>query len=131
MDEKTFEKAIFILQETKDGNDLDNLHLKIVELAVNDDLSEAGQSEFERLFLSVKNGYVKPSFHDIEHLTIDQIGYVYWKGQIIEHYNLNWAYSSKAKEQAQELALRCAELERTGLPINVRTVIWEWPEAKL
>lgn len=44
------EKAIAILQETYDGDDLTDFELKIVELAVNNHLNEKGFQKFEEIF---------------------------------------------------------------------------------
>lgn len=66
--------AIEILQKTHDGNDLDPRDLKIVELAVNNFLSEQGEVAFYDLHRRVINGYTKPSFHGVEHLTRDHEG---------------------------------------------------------
>ena len=44
------EKAIEILQRTHDGDDLAPQHLKLVELAVNDMVTEVGQAAFEQLY---------------------------------------------------------------------------------
>ena len=57
----TCEKAIEILQRTRDGDDLAPEHLSLIELAVNDMVSEAGQIAFERLYGDVAGGsYVQP-----------------------------------------------------------------------
>src|SRR6266849_4844698 len=75
------EKAIEILQRTHDGDDLAPEHLKLIELAVNDVLTEIGQVAFEQLYTQVTGGtYVEPWYHDIEYLRKDHHGYVYWKG---------------------------------------------------
>ncbi len=44
------EKAIEILQRTHDGDDLAPQHLKLVELAVNDMVTDVGQAAFEQLY---------------------------------------------------------------------------------
>ena len=63
-------------------------------------------------------------------MTIDHVGYVYWKGEIVEHYEQPWAYSKDAKENAQELKRRCEILESKGIPLNITTVIWNWVEGE-
>ncbi len=113
------DKACEILRLTNDGNDLANEHLSLLEAAVNGFLTEKGQAAFDELHDTVLQGkYKKPDFYGIPDLTIDQIGYVYWKNQRIEHYTLSWAYSKEAKRQAEELARRCKILEARGEPIN-------------
>jgi hypothetical protein len=49
-------KAIEILQRTHDGDDLAPQHLKLIELAVNDVLTESGQVAFEQLHTQVTGG---------------------------------------------------------------------------
>lgn len=47
---ENIEKAIRILGNSHDGNDLTRLELKVIELAVNDRLSETGQQVLESLY---------------------------------------------------------------------------------
>ena len=71
------EKAIEILQRTHDGDDLAPQHLRLVELAVNDMVTEVGQAAFEQLYTQIAgNTYVQPWYHDIENLRKDHRGYV-------------------------------------------------------
>jgi len=124
----TCEMGIEILQKTKDGNDLDPIHLKLVEMAVNGFLNENGMDAFRCLHEEVMKGYRKPWFHGIEHLSLDHDGYVYWKGRKVEHYDFPFAYSGEGKESASELAERCKRLEGLGVEVNVTNVIWKWEE---
>jgi len=133
MDERTLEqvhgtceKACTILKATNDGDDLDPDQLKLLENAVNGFLNEKGSTAFEKLYEDVKAGYKKPWLHGIEHLTIDTVGYVYWKGIQVEHYNLGWHRSAEAKKQAEEVARRCHLLEVRGQKVNYANVIWKW-----
>src|SRR5258708_3667843 len=58
------EKAIEILQRTHDGDDLAPQHLRLVELAVNDMVTEVGQAAFEQLYNHIAgNTYVQPWYH--------------------------------------------------------------------
>jgi hypothetical protein len=87
MKENTCDKAIEILQATSDGDKLAPLDLKLVESAVNGFLSEEGIKVFNQLHEAVVAGkYKHPWFHSIENMTLDHVGYVYWKGAIVEHY---------------------------------------------
>jgi len=63
-------------------------------------------------------------------MTIDHVGYIYWKGVIVEHFEQPWAYSKEAKENAQELKRRCDILESKGITLNITTVIWNWVEGE-
>ena len=129
MKEDTCDKTIEILQATSDGDRLAPLDLKLVESAVNGFLSEEGIKVFNQLHETIVAGkYRYPWFHGIENMTIDHVGYVYWKGAIVEHYEQPWAYSKDAKESAQELKNRCEILESKGIPLNVTTVIWRWED---
>ncbi|MAU12867.1 MAG: hypothetical protein CL607_23810 [Anaerolineaceae bacterium] len=122
------DQCIEILQKTNDGDDLDPNHLKLVEMAVNGHLNERGEKALEELLEQVRSGYQKPWFHDIEHLTIDQEGFVYWRGKEVEHFNLPWGYSEEGKQSAEELAARCRHLECLGADANVKNAVWSWKE---
>jgi ABC-type glycerol-3-phosphate transport system substrate-binding protein len=123
---ETCEKAITILQKTNDGDDLDPMDLKLVELAVNDFLNDEGKQAFQKLFDDVNKGYVAPWFHGIENMRRDQVGYVYWKGKQVEHYDSPWAYTADGKKSAEELAARCRHLESIGVTVNPTTTVWQW-----
>jgi len=128
---ETCDKACEILKRTNDGDDLDPKHLKLVEMAVNGFLNEAGITAFNDLYTTVTApGYVKPFFHNIQHLTIDHAGYVYWKGKEVEHYESPWAYSEEARIAALDLERRCKILDSRGVVPTIRTVIWEWNDSK-
>lgn len=122
--------ACVILQKTNDGDDLDPRDLKLVEMAVNGFLNEAGDQAFEALHQKVLKGYTPPWFHGIEHMIRNQVGYVYWKGHCVEHYDSPWAYSDDGKKSAEEVDRRCRILETKGTELTVNTVIWRWPEDK-
>lgn len=131
MKEVTCDKAIAILQATSDGDKLASIDLSLVEGAVNGFLTTEGIKAFNKLHETVVAGkYKHPWFHGIENMTIDDVGFIYWKGAIVEHYEQPWAYSKKAKESAQELKRRCEVLESKGIPLNVTTVIWRWKEGE-
>lgn len=122
------DKAIEILQKTTDGDDLTPQHLSLVEAAVNGWLTEEGQKAFEELYSNVLLGYQRPWLHGIENLSIDERGYVYYKGHEVEHYNLSYAYSERSLESAKELVRRCEKLEGLGVPITSGNVVWRWEQ---
>lgn len=95
---------------------------------VNGHLNELGEQEFEKLYQSALVGYQKPWFHGVEHLTVDHVGYVYWKGRAVEHYDFPWGWSEEAKAQAEEVARRCRILEARGEVPTTGNVIWTWQE---
>lgn len=121
------EKAITILQATRDGDDLAPTDLKLVELAVNRQLAENRREQFESLYeVCAKGEYSQPWFHGIKHLTIDLHGHVFWKGVAVEWYHPEFAYSKEASEDAHELARRCRHLQKLGEVPNESKVIWHW-----
>jgi hypothetical protein len=128
-DASTCDKAITILQATSDGDKLAPLDLALVESAVNGFLTEKGIKAFDKLHKTVVAGkYMQPWFHDIENMTIDHVGYIHWKGIVVEHYERPWAYSEEAKASAMELERRCKILENKGIPLSVTTTIWRWEQ---
>lgn len=132
MTQKYLEQAILIIRATDDGRGLAPEDMKLVEYACNSGvhgLTEDGEKAFGDLYQRVTTGqYRAPWFHGVEHMTIDQLGHVSWKGRLIEHFNLNWAWSEGAKRSAQELERRCKLLESKGIEISPSTVIWSWPD---
>jgi len=121
------EKAIEILQRTHDGDDLAPQHLRLVELAVNDMVTEVGQAAFDQLYTQITGGtYVQPWYHDIENLRKDHRGYVYWKEIQVDHYSFD-KYED-AHEAALELADRCRTLEMLGLPVSTAHQAWWYDE---
>lgn len=116
------EKAIEILQRTNDGDDLSPKHLWLVEVAVNGGLSELGKEAFDDLHKTVMAGTYKPPwFHDIEGLTINHNGYVFWRGKEVEHYSFNDPEASK--KAATRLARKCLAMEAAGIPITIGSVL--------
>jgi hypothetical protein len=121
------EKAIEILQRTHDGDDLAPQHLKLVELAVNDMVTEVGQAAFEQLYTQINGStYMQPWYHDIENLRKDHCGYVYWKGIQVDHYSFDRC--EDAHEAALELADRCRTLEMLGIPVSTAHQAWWYDE---
>lgn len=121
------ERALEIIRATNDGDTLAPQDLKLVEHAINGFLNRQGEQLFEKLHEEVTAGtYRWPWYKDIEHLTLDHVGYVRWKGSTVEHFDLPYAYSSEATRYAQEIALRCVFLETHGVaPTRHAIVYWE------
>jgi hypothetical protein len=123
------ELAIEIISATHDGDDLSPQDLYLVECAVNGLLKPSGLELFADLHKRVKDGTYRPQWlQGVEHLTRDHAGYVYWKGQEIEHWDSRIAYDPEYKAAAEDLARRCRILEAEAKPIDKGTVIWNWPE---
>lgn len=128
------DRAIAILRSTRDGEDLDPIDLALLQLVVNagpDQMTEAAEAAFSDLERRVREGYRKPWLAGIEHLTRDHEGYVYWKGQEVEHWSGSLGPGGDAAKQrveAEKLARRCLALEARGEPVNTVTVVWRWRE---
>jgi len=125
---ETCDKACAILKKTNDGDLLDPSDLKLTEYAVNGHLNESGREVFEKLYqrVVVDGTYVKPYLHDIEHMTRDHEGYIYYKGIHVEHYDRDYVYSEAAKHELTELKRRCEFLERKGVEVSCGSVVWGW-----
>ena len=95
------QKAIHILRQTEDGEKLSPRQLYLVECAVNQVLSDTGMEQFEALYQKVVAGDWQEWLFDIEHMTKDHSGYIYWKGSMVEHFT----FSDYEKEKA---ATACA-----------------------
>ncbi|MCH7554336.1 MAG: hypothetical protein IIC82_10110 [Chloroflexi bacterium] len=81
------DKAISILHATHDGDDIAPCELSLLESAVNGWLTDEGKVAFDDLHRRVESGeYRKPWLFEVEHLTLDHEGYVYWKGVQVEHF---------------------------------------------
>jgi hypothetical protein len=115
------ELACDILRATKDGEELAPPDLKLIELAVNGQLNEAGEAAFMELHRNATKpkGYTVPWFLGTEHMTRDQQRYIYWKGVRIEHYDHDvWkqeGWRERMKADAEALASLCLALEAQGI----------------
>lgn len=107
--------AIEILQATNDGDDLDPQHLKLLEIAVNGRLTDKGHAAFADLLAQVRDGYRKPWLHDVEHITRDHAGFIYWKEHRIEHFSPAYALSPDAAIYTRKLADACQALDARGV----------------
>ena len=64
--------------------------------------------------------------HGIEEITFDGVGYIFWKGVEIEHFN-NPLDQSMA-DQTKEMTRRCWILESRGIKPDTMTAVWKWDE---
>ncbi|GAI46270.1 unnamed protein product, partial [marine sediment metagenome] len=116
----TNDKVIEILQRTDDGHRLSPSHLTLLQLALNDNLSDKGLQQLNQIHDRVMAGvYVTPWFCGIEHLIQRHDGYVLFKGKVVEHYSSS--DSVAAKDEAIRLVNRCLNVEARGYPISGRT----------
>jgi hypothetical protein len=119
------ELALDIIRATNDGSALAPQHLKLVESAVNGFLNEHGERAFQQLHTEVLSGtYRWPWFKGIEHLLLDEVGYVCWKGHRVEHFELAYAYSEESTPYAQEIARRCAILDAHEIIPTTHAIVW-------
>lgn len=133
MSSSIIDMAIAVLRETEDGEKLAPVDLALVEYAVNGALNEAGEVAFYDLHdRAIGQVYRKPWFHGIEGLTKDHEGYVYWKGQQVEHFSFNhWGdgdWREREKAAAEETAEACRQLEAYDIPVNTTNAVWRYPE---
>ena len=56
MTNETYKKVLYILENTRDGDELTQKDLKIVESAVNGFLSDSGMEYFDVIYDKVKEG---------------------------------------------------------------------------
>jgi hypothetical protein len=124
------EQTCAILRKTNDGKDLAPRHLYLIQLVINNDASEHGIKLFEQLHEQVMTGtYDKQKVYlfDVEHITKDHEGYIYYKGHHIDHFSYydNWEGEWEATLQAARI---CALLEQKGHPINSITYCWRVEE---
>lgn len=120
------QKAIHILRQTEDGETLSPRQLYLVQQAVNQVLNKAGMEKFEELYQKVLAGDWKEWLFDIEHMTKDHSGYIYWKGVMVEHFS--FSNYKLEKEAADKLARRCQILETKGVPVSVESAVLFWDE---
>lgn len=121
------DKACFILEKTRDGNDLTPQDLKLTENAVNGFLNEKGLEAFEELYKTVEAGeYKRPAYLGVEFMDRDQNGHVYFKGQHVEDYAGFYAYSLAAKADLQVLQNKCLFVEKLLQPLK-RVSECSWP----
>ncbi len=132
MSEKSIiDKALDIIGRTNDGNSLSPTHLKLVELAVNGQLNDKGITVFDALHKQVMDGeYRQPYLNDVEFMTRDHEGYVYFKGQNVEHFSGFYAYTLDAKDYLERLQSKCLFLENKGLEVSFSSIIHMSDELK-
>jgi hypothetical protein len=69
-----------------------------------------------------------PFFHDIPNITIDDDGYVSWRGKRVEHFDPDFAQTDAAKGRARILAAQCRHLEAIGKDVNKFNLILDWKD---
>ncbi|MGC8518793.1 MAG: hypothetical protein ACP5P4_09735 [Steroidobacteraceae bacterium] len=97
-------------------------HRLLVRKALNESVSHDGEDVLEWLHDTVTRGtYRKEFFRNIEHLTRDAKGLIFWKEHLIGRFML--VNDAQDEQTAQNLAARCRELEAKGFPISSRALL--------
>lgn len=126
--EPVHDRVLEILRATNDGNDLAPRDLSLTELAINRNLSEKGAAAFDKLYsdVCVQRTYdaSKVWFLDLENITRDHAGYIYWRGVPIEHFAFN--SGERMRKAAEHLQSACLTMERFGLAVSSAAVYLSW-----
>jgi hypothetical protein len=121
------DQSIEILRDSRDGEDLEPAHLSLVEAAANNLLTERGVQAFQQLHAEVTSGkYTKPWLCGVERVTRNHQGYVYWKGNRIEHFTFSAMDAAHLKAITQRLAEKCRHIEALGLPVCGSAYLNNW-----
>lgn len=114
-----------VLKLSDDGEDLSPRDLKFIENVVNYGCSEEGEIYLYEMEKKLENKtYAKNWAYDVEDLTQDHEGYIYYKGIHVEHYS--HSNYDNARKDALELRDRCKTLEKNNIPVNCANAIWKW-----
>lgn len=118
--------AVSILKATLDGSKLRPSHLYLLQCAVNDDLSSTGKEAFKTLHEKTTESidvYLEWAWKDLYPVSYDEEGYIYWRGEHIEH------YTEPEKQLRKNLTMirsRCEHLEALSVPVSCVTVVFWW-----
>lgn len=128
------DEVVTILRSTNDGNDLADWQLCLCQDAINGGLNERGIEVIDKLLELVSSGEpykfsvklfmkkffgIEPEgelspFDSVPDLTYDQQGYIYWKGECVDHYT--YPESEESYPRLWNLINKCRHLENLGLP---------------
>ncbi len=117
-----YSKIKSILEHTEGGNALLEPHRRLVRKALNETVSNEGEDVLEWLHESVTRGtYRNEFFRNIEHLTRDAKGLLFWKEHLIGRFSL--VDDARDEQMAQRLAALSRGLEAKGFPLNSRALL--------
>ena len=117
-----YNKIKSILERTEDGRALLEPHRLLVHKALLETVSHDGADVIEWLHESITRGtYRREFFRNIEHLTRDAKGLLFWKEHLIGRFLLTSDECDEAT--AQRLAALCRELEAKDFPITSRALL--------
>ena len=118
----SYNKIKSILEHTDGGRALLEPHRRLVQKALNEAITDRQDSAIEWLHESVTQGtYRKEYFKNIEHMTRDAAGLLFWKEHLIGSFSL--AGEEQDRTIALKLAERCRQLEAKGFPLNPRAMV--------
>ncbi|MHB1826575.1 MAG: hypothetical protein ACYCV6_02640 [Steroidobacteraceae bacterium] len=117
-----YSKIKSILEHTEGGRALLEPHRRLVRKALNETVSNDGADVIEWLHESITRGtYRKEFFRNIEHLTRDAKGLLFWKEHLIGRFSL--VDDERDEQMAQRLAAICRQLESKGFPLTSRALL--------
>ena len=117
-----YNKIKSILDHTDGGRSLLEPHRRLVRKALLESVSRDGAEVIDWLAKSIERGaYRTEFFRNIEHLTRDAKGLLFWKEHLIGRFML--VNDEQDEKTAQRVAARCRELEAKGFPISSRALL--------
>ncbi len=117
-----YNKIKIILEHTDGGRALLEPHRRLVRKAMLERVSRDGAEVIDWLAESIERGaYRKEFFRNIEHLTRDAKGLLFWKEHLIGRLSLVDAAHDEC--EARRIAARCRGLEAKGFPITSRALL--------
>lgn len=117
-----YSKIKSILEHTEGGRALLEPHRRLVRKALNETVSSDGADVIEWLHESITRGtYRTEFFRNIEHLTRDAKGLLFWKEHLIGRFSL--MDDERDEQIAQRLSALCRELEAKGFPLTSRAML--------
>ena len=116
-----------IMKLSNDGDNLSPRDLKFVENVVNFGCTEEGEIYLYEMETKLEKKIYKKSWaFDVEDITQDHEGYIYYKDIHVEHYSFR--DYDKAKKAALKLRECCQLLEQNNIEVNCNNAIWKWGE---
>lgn len=117
-----YNKIKSILDHTDGGRSLLEPHRRLVRKALLESVSRDGAEVIDWLAKSIERGaYRTEFFRNIEHLTRDAKGLLFWKEHLIGRLSL--VDPTHDEREARRLTGRCRELEAKGFPITSRALL--------
>ena len=114
-----------IMSLTNNGRDLDFQNLKRLNVYFDGYKTEFPKEEevhYAELLGKARNGvFNTPWFHGVENMTMDSQGYIYWRGNHIDHYSFDDLLAER--ESLLDLEKQCLILESKGFDVDARNVL--------